>query len=86
MKIALSTSKKTQFSPECGIFLLAVDSKPAATGTMFDDVPLSTWAPWIEELYEEEIGFECRERHYCPDAFVSRADMAAFLVPTFNMP
>jgi hypothetical protein len=60
---------------------------PAATGTMFTDVPLSQpLANWIEELAREGITSGCGATTYCPDDPVTRAEMAVFLVRAFNLP
>jgi hypothetical protein len=60
---------------------------PAATGTMFGDVPASHWAAvWIEQLAAEGITAGCAGGNYCPDIPVTRAEMAVFLVRTFNLP
>ena len=61
---------------------------PAASG-IFADVPLSHWAtPWIEQLYAEGITTGCLSYplSYCPENPVTRAQMAVFLVRTFNLP
>jgi len=59
---------------------------PAPTG-IFPDVPISNWAAgWIEELYHENITSGCGNGNYCPDANVTRDQMAKFLVLTFNLP
>jgi hypothetical protein len=59
---------------------------PAATG-IFDDVPTSNpFARWIEELYNEQITAGCGNNNFCPDAINTRAQMAAFLVRTFDLP
>ncbi len=77
---------------EMAIFLLrskhgASYVPPAATGTMFTDVPTSYWAArWIEQLANEGITSGCGTNLYCPDATVTRAQMAIFLVRTFNLP
>lgn len=58
-----------------------------ATGTMFLDVPSShPYAGWIEELAREGITGGCGDRNYCPGAEITRAQMAVFLVRTFNLP
>lgn len=50
---------------------------PAATGTVFNDVPASFWpAPWIERLAAEGVTTGCGDDNYCPDRAVSRAEMA----------
>ena len=60
---------------------------PAATGTVFADVPSTHWAAaWIEELAAEGITSGCGGGNYCPEAVVTRAQMAVFLVRTFNLP
>ena len=62
-------------------------SPSAATGTMFTDVPASQpLAKWIEQLAREGITGGCGATSYCPDATVTRAAMAVFLVRTFNLP
>ena len=62
---------------------------PAATGTMFGDVPVShPFAAWIEQLAREGVTGGCSTSPplYCPDAPVTRAQMAVFLVRAFNLP
>ncbi|MBI5965701.1 MAG: PQQ-dependent sugar dehydrogenase [Chloroflexi bacterium] len=54
---------------------------PAATGTRFNDVPLSyPNAAFIEQLAAEGITSGCGGGNYCPGASVTRAQMAIFLV------
>lgn len=56
-----------------------------ATGTRFDDVPIGYWAaPWIEELARAGITSGCTANNYCPDAPVTRAQIAVLLVKTFG--
>ncbi len=60
---------------------------PAAVG-VFDDVPVDNpFAPWIEDLAARGITAGCSANPplFCPDATVSRAQMAVFLVKTFNL-
>jgi hypothetical protein len=62
---------------------------PPATGTMFNDVPVSHWAAaWIEQLATDGITGGCSTSPpmYCPENPVTRAQMAVFLVRTFNLP
>jgi len=60
-------------------------SPPVATG-VFTDVPLSHWAVhWIEQLEAEGITAGCGGGDYCPDAEVTRDQMAVFLVRTFGL-
>jgi hypothetical protein len=59
---------------------------PSATG-MFTDVPVShPFATWIEQLAREGITGGCGSTTYCPDATVTRGQMAVFLVRAFNLP
>jgi hypothetical protein len=59
---------------------------PSASG-IFDDVPTSYWAAsWIEQLYDEGITSGCGDGDFCPNASVTRAQMAVFLTKTFNLP
>jgi hypothetical protein len=56
---------------------------PPATGTVFADVPqTSIYAPWIEELARRGLTAGCGGGNYCPDASVTRAQMAVFLLNT----
>ena len=77
---------------EMAIFLLRAEhgpayTPPAATGTIFTDVPEVYWAAaWIEQLAAEGITNGCGGGLYCPDQPVTRGEMAKFLVITFNLP
>ena len=54
---------------------------PAATGTVFSDVHANAFAAaWIEELKAEGITSGCGGGRYCPNAIVTRAQMAVFLL------
>ncbi len=60
-------------------------SPPPPTG-VFDDVDLAYWAvAWIEQLAAEAITAGCGGGNYCPDNPVTRAQMAVFLVRTFEL-
>lgn len=60
---------------------------PDSTGTMFGDVPVDYWAAsWIEQLSAEGITSGCGNGNYCPNTYVTRAQMAVFLVKAFNLP
>jgi glucose/arabinose dehydrogenase len=60
---------------------------PPATGTMFSDVPAShPFARWVEQLAREGVTGGCGSGMYCPDALVTRAQMAVFLVRAFDLP
>jgi hypothetical protein len=57
------------------------------SGTGFGDVPGNYWAAaWIKQLVAEGITVGCESTNYCPEAPVTRAQMAVFLVRTFNLP
>ena len=56
-------------------------SPPAASGTVFRDVPATHWAAaWIEQLQAEGITSGCGNGNYCPDTAVIRDQMAVFLL------
>jgi hypothetical protein len=51
------------------------------TDTGFVDVPVSHWAAvWIKQLAAEGITGGCAPGYYCPEASVTRAQMAVFLL------
>jgi hypothetical protein len=70
---------------QMAVFLLkskygASHTPPACQG-IFDDVPCpSLYAAWIEELSSEGITAGCGGGNYCPNAAVSREQMAVFLL------
>ncbi|HUE98851.1 MAG TPA: PQQ-dependent sugar dehydrogenase [Anaerolineales bacterium] len=56
---------------------------------MFADVsPTDPFKPFIEELYNNGITAGCSTNplNYCPEAFVTRGEMAVFLTRAFNIP
>ncbi len=55
---------------------------PQAVGIFTDVLPSNPFAPWIEELYNEQITGGCSTNplKYCPGNSVSRAGMAVFLL------
>jgi uncharacterized delta-60 repeat protein len=56
-------------------------------GTGFSDVPATHWAAaWMRQLAVEGITGGCGNGIYCPEQPVTRAQMAVFLVRTFNLP
>jgi hypothetical protein len=60
---------------------------PPATGTLFSDVPATAFAAsWIEALYAAGITAGCGGGNFCPNAGVTRAQAAVFLVRAFNLP
>ena len=76
---------------QMAVFLLRAEhgadyASPSPTG-VFNDVDLAYWAvAWIEQLAAEGITGGCGDGNYCPDAPVTRAQMAVFLVRTFGLP
>lgn len=55
--------------------------------TGFLDVATSHWAAaWIKQLSAEGITSGCGNNNYCPEQPVTRAQMAIFLVRTFELP
>jgi len=59
---------------------------PGATGLRFNDVPADYWAAaWIEQLATEGITSGCAGGNYCPEAPVTRAQMAVFLGRAFGL-
>jgi hypothetical protein len=55
--------------------------------TSFDDVAWDYWAAtWIKQLAEEDLTDGCAPGLYCPEENVTRAEMAKFLVETFDLP
>ncbi len=73
---------------QMAVFLLksklgAAHVPPPAIGTVFADVPQGSFAAdWIEELFSLGVTGGCGGGNYCPDATVTRAQMAVFLLKT----
>ena len=69
--------------------LLGFDyAPPAATGTLFGDVPPGrVCRSWIEDLYNRGITGGCQPSPlmYCPATPVTRGQMAVFLTKTFAL-
>lgn len=54
---------------------------PEATGEVFSDVPSDAFAAdWIEALFADGVTTGCGNGNYCPHDFVTRAEMAIFLL------
>jgi len=72
---------------QMAVFLLKAEhgssfDPPPCTG-VFSDVPCpSPYADWIEQLVTEGITAGCGPGQYCPNASVTRAQMAAFILKT----
>jgi hypothetical protein len=62
----------------------ALGLPPATTPNYFDDDDGSTHEASIDSLAESGITGGCAERRFCPDAPVTRAQMAAFLCRAFG--
>ena len=78
---------------QMAIFLLKAKNgssyNPPAVGvsTGFTDVASDYWAAaFIKQLVADGITAGCGNGNYCPDAEVTRAQMAVFLVKAFNLP
>jgi hypothetical protein len=71
---------------QMAVFLLKAEhgsdyTPPAATGNVFTDVARTDFAAaWIEQLHAEGITSGCGQGQYCPNAVVTRAQMAVFLL------
>jgi len=89
--VGLYCPEKIVTRDQMAVFLLrskytSTYSPPPANGN-FADVPTSYWAAaWIEQLAVEGITSGCGAGNYCPGVNVTRAQMAVFLVRTFNLP
>ncbi len=60
---------------------------PTATGAVWLDVPANHWvARWAEELGNAHISAGCGSGRFCPDNFITRAEMAVLVQRTFNLP
>ena len=60
---------------------------PVGGSTGFGDVPTSYWAAaWIKQLVTEGITAGCGPGIYCPEAPVTRGQMAVFIVRAFGLP
>jgi hypothetical protein len=65
---------------------LGVNQPPPPTFQRFDDVPLTDpAAPYIEEAAVRGITAGCGGRLFCPDAPLTRGQMAVFFVTTFGL-
>ena len=78
---------------QMAVFLLrskhGVSYSPPNVGssTGFGDVPPDHWAgAWIKQLVAEGITAGCAANAYCPESPVTRAQMAVFLLRTFEIP
>jgi hypothetical protein len=73
---------------QMAVFLLVAEhgagyTPPAATGTMFTDVPASSFASaFIEQLGHEGVTAGCGGGKFCPTTPVTRSEMAVLLLRT----
>jgi hypothetical protein len=59
---------------------------PACATPLFADVPASSvFCPWIEELARRGVASGCGGGNYCPQAAVTREQMAVFLTAAFGL-
>ncbi|MFY9552034.1 MAG: DUF1800 family protein [Thermoanaerobaculia bacterium] len=77
---------------QMAVFLLRAEHgsfylPPPATGTIFADVPVASFAAdWIEQLYAEGVTGGCATGppRYCPSNPVTRGQMAVFLLKVYH--
>ncbi len=59
---------------------------PAPASATFGDVPTNHWAfQHVEALVDSGITSGCGSGNYCPDATVTRAQMAVFLAKALGL-
>jgi hypothetical protein len=60
---------------------------PPCTTAPFNDIPSSSpLCPWVQELVLRGVTSGCGNGNYCPDAVVTRNQMAVFLLSTLEGP
>jgi hypothetical protein len=60
---------------------------PTASGEIFADIPADGFAAaFIEQLVADGITGGCGGGNFCPNKYITRAEMAVFLVAAFNLP
>ncbi len=74
---------------QMAVFLLksknGADWVPSEFGPIFDDVPNGAFACfWINNLWNISVTGGCGGNNYCPDASVTRAQMAVFILKTLG--
>jgi hypothetical protein len=80
---------------QAAVFLLLMREGPAyrppqATGVFADVLPTSAYAPWVEEIARRRITGGCGVDPqgtplFCPNASITRGQIAVFLVTTFGL-
>ena len=72
-----------------GVWLVrAADESPSTAAARFTDLdPAVWWTPYVERMAELEItqGCTASPARYCPDAVVTRGQMATFLTRAFDL-
>ncbi len=63
-----------------------LDLQPFNASASYTDTEGHLFSDDIEAITEAGIGFGCNEFDYCPDAPLTRQEMARFLVGTFDIP
>jgi PKD repeat protein len=81
--------KQTTTRAQMAVFVLKAKEgpsyRPPACGDspVFGDVPASSpYCPWVEELARRNVVQGCGGGNYCPDAAVTRRQMAVFVLKT----
>ena len=69
-----------------GVALVDPDREVAAGSTPFTDIETSMFKGDIQWLYGEGVTGGCTTTKYCPDAIVTREQMASFLDRMFSLP
>jgi hypothetical protein len=76
---------------ELSVFILLAEhgsgyTPPAASGTVFNDVPAGYWAAaWIEQLAAEGVTGGCGGGNFCPTGLVTRAQISVFLIKLIEL-
>jgi hypothetical protein len=64
---------------------VGADDLPQPVG-IFNDVPIDYWgAAWIEQMALDGISSGCGEWQFCPEATITRADLAVFLARAIGL-
>ncbi len=74
---------------QMAVFLLKAEhgsayTPPTCTQLFNDVICPSTFAAWIQQLFNEGVTGGCGNGNYCPNAPNSRGQMAVFLIKTFS--
>src|SRR5262245_13826149 len=85
--LSLTAPGRTAAAQDFGYELVhAFPYAPPPCVGIFAGVPCSNgFAPWIEDLYDRNIGAGCGDGDDCPGNATTRGQMAVFLVKTFGL-